>query len=161
MRAYKRVSRRGVLTAGEDRRSRRGTILLEVVIALGLFFVTAAVVFGGLSSSLDTARRLIVRARAADMAVTKLSEIRLGLFEIADDGPNSYEDDDLADWTWEIVTEYLESDVLLEVQEVQVEVIIKHISSGQEYRLVRVLRPEEGGRYRHRDEDMDFAETGP
>ena len=162
MSSHKRTLRRRVPITRQDRQSAGGTILLEVIIAMGLFFTTAAVVFGALSSSLNTARRVIVKARAADLAVTKLSEIRLGLLELTDDGPNPYEEEALEDWTWQIATEYLESDVLLEVQEVQVEVIIKHVSSGQEYHLVRVLRPAEGGRYRRRDdEDREFAEEGP
>jgi len=159
--SHERTLRPTGLVTSEPTRSSGGTVLLEVIIALGLFFVTAGIVFGGLSSSLNTARRVIVKARASDLAVTKLSEIALGLLEITDDGPNTYEEEDLQDWTWEIVTQDRESDGLLGVQETQVEVIVRHVPSGHEFHLVRVLRPGEGGAYQRRGEEREFSEVSP
>lgn len=136
-------------------RGRRGTILLEVILALGIFFTVATVVFAAMSSSFSTVQRVVVKARAADLAITKLSEIRLGEIEIADDGPNAYEEEDLTDWTWQIVATPVQSDTTLPAPETQVEVVITHAPSGQVYRVVRLFAPETGGRYRE-PEEMDL-----
>jgi len=135
-------------TAGpRQRRSRRrrsAVVLLEVVVALALFFGAALVVLAGLNASLRTAQRVQFEAEAADLAVTLLSEIEMGLVAAADDGPNEYEDEELADWTWEIVTAPFEEEVVeLALPEfLHVEVVIRHVPSGQTYRLGQLISSE-------------------
>jgi len=128
-------------------RRRRAAVLMEVVLALVLFFGGSLIVLAGLNSSLRLAQRTKLEAEAADLAVTLLSEIQMGLLAPSDDGPNAFEDDeDLADWTWEIYTETVEEDdPLLELPEfLRVEIIISHTPSGYAHRLVQWMTEDEG-----------------
>lgn len=117
---------------GRTRRRPRAMVLLEVVLAMILFFGGALVILAGLNSSLTGIQRVQVEARASDLAVTLLSEIQMGMVQLVSDGPSSYEDPALADWTWEISVEPFEEQQLdLELPEFQrVEVIICHEPTG-------------------------------
>ena len=121
-----------------------GVVLLEVVLALALFFGAALVVLAGLNASLRTAQRVRLEAEAADLAVTLLSEIQMGLVPPADDGPNEYEYEGLADWTWELVTQPFDEG-LTEValpEFLHVEIVIRHVPSGYTYRLGQLISSE-------------------
>lgn len=124
------------------RRRGKGVMLLEVVLALALFFVTAGVIFGGLDASIGALRRLRLEAQAADLAVTLLSEIQMGLVPAADDGPNSYpEAEALKDWTWQIVTAPAEQTVEGPPFK-QVRIVIVNTARGYTYRLGRLMPDE-------------------
>src|SRR5258708_4398278 len=90
--------------AGRTRRRHRqeGAVLLEVILALVLFVAAAAVLTSGLSSSLDGVERLRLNTHAADLAVTVLSELQLGIKSLALSGPQQFEAP-LDAWTWELV----------------------------------------------------------
>jgi len=107
-------------------------ILLEVVLAMMLFFGGALVILAGLNSSLSGIQRVQIEARAADLAVTLLSEVQMGMVQLVSDGPSSYEDPALAGWTWEIsVVPFEEQQLDLELPQFQrVEVTIRNESSG-------------------------------
>lgn len=126
-------------------RAGRGLVLVEVVLAVTLFFCGALVVLTGLSASLQTAIRVRTEADAADLAVTLLSEIQMGLLPLVDDGPNEYEEEELAHWTWEIVT----SDVETRTEApplVRVEILIRNAREDCTYRLVQLFpEPEAAG----------------
>ncbi len=106
----------------------RAMILLEVVLAMVLFFGGALVILAGLSSSLSGVQRVQFEAQAVDLAVTLISEVQMGTVQIVSDGPSAYEDPDLADWTWQIAVQpYEEEQLDLELPEFQqVEVTIRH-----------------------------------
>ena len=121
-----------------------GIVLLEVVFALTLFFSAALVVMAGLNSALRTAQRVQLEAQAADLAVTLLSEIQMGLVPPNNDGPITYEDEDFTDWSWEVVAETYEEDTL-EValpEFLHVEVVIRHEPSGYAYHLTELMTEE-------------------
>ena len=105
-----------------------------------MVFIAAGVLFLGVDSSVRAARHLRLDAQAADLAVTLLSEIQMGLVEPADAGPEGYEEP-LEDWTWEIVTSPLEEMPLDEEVE-QVEIIISHVGGRCTYRLVQLMAVE-------------------
>lgn len=86
----------------------RGAILLEVVLAMTLFVFGAAAVATALSRSLDSARRLRIRARAADLAVTTVSEIQMGVLPLERVEPTYFDEVDLRQWTWAVAVEPLE-----------------------------------------------------
>lgn len=115
-----------------NRRRPKAMILLEVVLAMMLFFGGALVILAGLNSSLSGIQRVQIEARAADLAVTLLSEVQMGMVQLVSDGPSSYEDPALAGWTWEISVEPFEEQQLdLELPEFQrVEVTIRNESAG-------------------------------
>ena len=118
---------------------RAGVILMEVVLALTIFCLTAGIVLSGMSASFDAAKQVFFGAKAADLAVTKMSVIRLEEVEMANTGPNEYEEEDLANWTWEIAVEMQEPYTLAEEQEARVEVIIRNSETGYVHRLVSLL----------------------
>lgn len=115
-------------------RRRAGVILLEVIFSIVLFASAAAAVIGALNSCMQATDTVRLDAMSADLAVTLLSEIQMGLLPAVSDGPKPFEDSDRADWTWEIATEQVESPLADLPPMVNVEVIVTHIS-GYVYRL--------------------------
>lgn len=107
----------------------RGAVLLEVVLAVTLFFTTAVVVLGGLSTAMTALRKVRSDATSSDLAMTKLSEIQMGLVSAEDQGPTPYEEAELAGWSWQIVT-YPVMDSTGQATLKQVEVIIRSGSGG-------------------------------
>ena len=109
---------------------RRGMVLLEVVLAMAIFFAAALVILAGLSSSVRGVQRVQWEAQAQDLAVSLLSEVQMGLVPLVSDGPTDYEEPDLAGWAWQIVVEpYDEPQAGLELPEFsRVEVIVRHES---------------------------------
>jgi len=123
---------------------RRATVLLEVVIALALFFGAAVVVLVGLHSGVVAARKLRLEARAADLAVTLLSELQMGQLAVEDAGPEAYDEEALADWTWQVVTGDVEDTWDLEdiPPMKRVEILIACPRRAFTYRLVHFFAPE-------------------
>jgi type II secretory pathway pseudopilin PulG len=79
----------------------RGAVLLEVLLALGLFVFAAAVVSSGLNAAVDRTLRLRAQTHALDLAVSVLSEIELGLRPGVAGGPEPFEPP-FEQWTWEL-----------------------------------------------------------
>jgi Tfp pilus assembly protein PilV len=127
----------------------KGIILLEVILSLMLLSVAAGVAFNGLSSCFTALDRARMRSTAADLAVTKMSEIRLGRVELADSGPNDYDEDELAGWhvpdemsawTWQVTVTPLElTNLLIAGKEVQVEVAIRDSETGYVQRVSALM----------------------
>ena len=113
---------------------RRALVLLEVVLALSMTVTAAGVVVGSLSTSMRAVRRLRLETQAADLAVTVASLVRLGLIDTDDPGPQQFEAP-LADWTWQIVTSPVSSN-LEEIRLRAYEIIVTHTGQGHSYRLV-------------------------
>jgi hypothetical protein len=111
--------------------------LLEVVLALALFFGVAVAILGALNTSLRLVRKVRLDAAAADLAVSLLSEIQMGAIPTADAGPTAYEEP-LQDWTWEIVQIPVEGP-LAAMEVARVEVIIRNTPEGYAYRLYGLL----------------------
>lgn len=122
---------------------RSGAVLLEVVLALVLFVGAAAVLSGGLSSSLDSVERLRANTHAADLAVTVMSELQMGVKTWTLSGPQPFEPP-IDGWTWEVsvAPQAPGEDEASPLR--QVEVIIRHAPSGLIYRMTQSLRTEEG-----------------
>jgi len=88
---------------GERPAAPRAAVLLEVVLALALFAATSAIVLGSLNACLRASQGIRLEAAAADLSVSLLSEIQMGLVPLRDAGPEAYEKP-LQDWTWQVVT---------------------------------------------------------
>lgn len=123
-----------------------GAILMEVILALALLAAGGAVTFGALNASFSAVRNIRMQGQAADLAVTKLSEIQLGVLKGVDDGPNEFKDEDLEGWIWQIVTRPIETDSPIAAQMKQVEIIIAYAPGQTVYRLVQLLAnaPDDG-----------------
>ena len=133
-------------------------VLLEVVLSTAIFAMMAMIVLAGLHSCVHSLGRMQLESQAADLAISKVSEVHIGILPPEDEGPNEYEDDkSLVDWTWEIITEEVELDVELEgPQLLQVQVVITNVPSGYTYSM-RFLTPQPPETEETEDEPADFA----
>ncbi len=123
-------------------RAQRGAILLEVVLSMAIFVTMAGVILTGVRNSVLTMHRLGFEARARNLAVTALSEVQMGQLPLQDDGPNSYEDESLAEWTWQVVVS--EPEIGGQVLALKrVEIVIANTDTDYTYRLGQLLRDEE------------------
>lgn len=119
------------------RKTNGGVALLEVVLALALFFAVAVGVMGGLSASVRSVRQVRLEAEAADLAVTLLSEMQLGLVPLADSNPTPY-DEPLQDWTWQVTVSPVEM-IVPGLDLARVEIIIRNTAEDYTYRLYQVM----------------------
>ncbi len=130
-----------IFCCSRARAGRRAAVLLEVLLAMMLFVLSAGVILGAVQASINSVRRIRLQARAANLAVTLLSEIQMGLAERKDEGPTAYEEP-LQDWTWQVITEDLtepaDAPPLLRVS-----VIVENPGEGFSYRLVQLF-PDDG-----------------
>jgi type II secretory pathway pseudopilin PulG len=129
--------------SGERVQTQAGAVLLEVVLALVLFVGAATVLTSGLSSSLDAVERLRLNTHAADLAVSVLSELQLGIKTASLSGPQPF-DSSLEGWTWEIISGPLHSEFEERTPFHKVEVIIRHAPSTLVYRLTQVVPAQPG-----------------
>ncbi|MFZ9880323.1 MAG: hypothetical protein ACO3QC_02845 [Phycisphaerales bacterium] len=79
-------------TRGAPRRA--GGILLELLLAIALFAAAAAFTMSALRSATDGVRRADLRARAADLAESRLAELDAGLVSAGELGEESQADDE-------------------------------------------------------------------
>lgn len=118
---------------GAPRPGWRAAALLEVVLALALFFGVAVGILGGLSASVRAAREIRLDAQAADLAVTLLSEIQLGVVAVENDGPRPYEEP-LENWTWQVAITPV-TGTLTDLKLTRVEVVVRNLPENYTYRL--------------------------
>ena len=69
----------------------RGSILLEVVLALGLFAAAATVISAGISASTQAVERVRLQNHAANLAISLMSELQMHARPVAPIGPESFE----------------------------------------------------------------------
>ncbi len=83
---------------------RYGIVLLEVVLSLSIFFIAAAIIFGGMSASTKAVQTIRTRMHATDLAVTKISELKMGLIQPVSTDLETFDSqsDRLKDWQWRI-----------------------------------------------------------
>jgi Tfp pilus assembly protein PilV len=116
---------------------RQGVALLEVVLALALFFGVAVTILGGLSVCMRSTTQVREEAQAADLAVTVLSYVQMGVLEPADAGPTPCEDP-FGDWTWQTTVASVEAAVA-GLEMTQIEITVKNTIDGYSYRLYELL----------------------
>ena len=108
----------------------RGAVLLEVVLALTLLVSAGAIIGMGLQKSIRTAGQISDAAQAADLAVTLVSQLQMGLVERAAQGPVEYAEP-MAEWTWQITAE-----PLADIQGLQcITVTVTHTTTKLAYSL--------------------------
>jgi hypothetical protein len=135
--------------SASTRPSRRGSVLLEVILSIALFVAAAGTLYAAIASSLRAVQRVRVETMASDLAVTVLSEIHMGLREPASEGPEAFvdplegvEDERLTGWTWEITAEEITSDDQELPGMTQVTVTIVHTETGKGCTLVELFPPQ-------------------
>jgi hypothetical protein len=112
--------------------------LLEVVLALAMFVGFAFAILSGLSVCIRSAGALRQEAQAADLAVTTLSEIQMGLVSPADAGPTAF-DPPADDWTWQIALVPGMPTGIEGADLSQVEIVIRNTGTGYAYRLYEMV----------------------
>src|SRR5438046_3062695 len=122
-----------------QRQSQHGAILLEVILALVLFAAAAAIIGAGLNASLSGVERLRLNTHAANIAVSVLSELQLGIKSLTVSGPQACEAP-LEGWTWEAVATPMQSEWAGAGQLKMVEVIVRHDEPPTVYRLSQIIR---------------------
>lgn len=118
---------------------RRGTALLEVLLALALFVVAAAIVTSGMSASTDNLDRQRRNTHAANLAATVLAEIQLGIRSTAEAGEQPFTAP-FEQWTSELVVTPTETEAGEASGLLRVEVIVRHQDSALVRRLAQVIR---------------------
>jgi hypothetical protein len=116
----------------------RGAMLLEVVLALGLFVMTAVFVLDGMTSATRAVSRARMDSAAADLAITIMSEVEIGTILMVNAGPTDFEMIGYEGWTWEVVFNPLPNHVEL-TQLLECEVVIRHEEDDIVHRMSQVL----------------------
>ena len=130
---------------------RRGGILLEVVLAMVLFFSAGAVILAGLGSAIRGMEQLRLDAQAADLAITLMSRLQIGDLELTDAGPSDFEpiegpQQELDGWTWQVITSQMQDTIDAGGPTGKlVQVIVRNEPKGYSYRLSQWLATDESG----------------
>lgn len=93
-------------TKKSSARDMRGAVLLEVVLALGLFVAGATIALGGLSTATDTVDRLRRELTAVNLASSLIAEVQLGVRPLQSGRPEAFAPP-LSDWSWSLTVEPL------------------------------------------------------
>jgi hypothetical protein len=119
---------------------KRGSVLLEVVLALVIFAAAAAVIGTGLKSAIDGVERLRLQTHASNLAVSVLSELQMSARSLDDTGPEPFAAP-FAGWTWEI-TAQLWGEARGEDEPLTlVEVVVRSEDPAFVHRLAQVMPP--------------------
>ena len=137
---------------------KRGAVLFEVVVALALFAGAAVVISSALNASLNSVERLRLNTHAANLAVSVLSELQLGIKTEAITGPQPFEPP-FERWTWEVIADPQESGATEAVPLRKIEVVIRHDEPEVTYRLSQML-PMESTSIMDADEPGSGSDSG-
>ena len=91
-------------------KNKTGIVLLEVIIALTLFVVAAAVIGSATNSSMQATVDMQRSAHAVNIVRSILAEMEIGQVEITDKSETACEDDEDKGWTYTITTEDVADD---------------------------------------------------
>jgi type II secretory pathway pseudopilin PulG len=123
----------------ELHRRSRGSVLLEVVLAIVLFAAAAAIIGTGLKTAIDGAERLRLNTHAADLAVTVLSELQMGTRSLADTGPEAF-GPPFEGWIWQIAAVPWGDEENRAAPLTSVEVIVGYEPMAFTHRLAQVIQ---------------------
>lgn len=122
----------------------RGSILLEVVVALALFVFAATVITAGLNSSVHEVERLRLNLHASNLAVSVLSELQMGLKPLVTTPPTPF-DPPFEMWNWEVQVTPVDDRLENAAADQRVEVIVRHQSQPIVRRLVQQMAVQPAG----------------
>jgi len=117
----------------------RGTALLEVILALALFVVAAAIVMSGMNASTENLDRQRRHTHAANLAATVLAEIQLGIRPMSEAGEQPFAAP-FDKWTSELIVTPTETETGEASGLLRVEVVIRHQDSALVRRLAQIIR---------------------
>lgn len=117
----------------------RGSVLLEVLLALILFAATAAVVTTAFNASVTSLERQKLTAQALNHAASVLAEIQLGIRPAGSEGAHPL-DPPFEDWTCETTVTATETEGSGLTNLRKLEVIVRHQKSSTVQRLAQFVR---------------------
>ena len=115
-----------------------GTVLLETLAALALLVGAAAVITAALNSSIQSVDRLRAKTHAADLAITLMSEIQLGIKPSVTTSPQRF-DPPFEDWTWEVASGGDEGEIAHSKRFELIEVVVRREDPAITHRLGQVI----------------------
>ena len=116
-----------------------GAVLFEVVLALVLFSFAAIIIGNSFSSSLRSVDRMRYDLYAANLAISTLSEIELGIKPLETSPPTEFEEP-FEKWTWQIEATKPNEDLDIGGGLTLIEVIVVNEELGRETRIARMIR---------------------
>ena len=116
-----------------------GAVLFEVVLALVLFSFAAIIIGNSFSSSLRSVDRMRNDLDAANLAISTLSEIELGIKPLEASPPTEFEEP-FEKWTWQIEATKPNEDLDTGGGLTLIEVIVVNEELGRETRIARMIR---------------------
>lgn len=142
-----------------EARSRRGAVLLEVILALALFAFAAAVVSSSLHSAVERTARLHAQTHALDLAVSVLSEIQMGVRPLTSAGPEPFEAP-YEQWNWQVeVTPYsFDTEDTSGLQ--LVAVVVRNEDSTAVQRLTQLVAPPPAAPAANATDNFDSSAPG-
>ena len=120
----------------------RGSVLLEVVLALALFVGAATIISTGINASIQAVYRLRLETHAANLAISLISEMQMHARPVAPMGPEPF-DAPFTNWSFRIEFSQLEGSGTDNETLVPVEVVVNHNEEPIVYRLTQLFRPTE------------------
>ena len=117
---------------------RSGFILIEVVLALGLFVGAASVIVTGLNAALNSTEELRLETTAANLAFTVFSKLQMGILAGDDSKPHTFGHPD-QEWTWKVDSAPWGNQARGNMALERVEVTVRHKHSDMVYRLAQVV----------------------
>ncbi len=116
-----------------------GAVLFEVVLALVLFTFSVTIISSSFSASMRTVDRMRMELDEANLAISTLAEIELGLKPMESAPPTEFEPP-FEKWSWQVEVTEPSEDLDMGDGLSLVEVIIQSEEFGRETRLARMIR---------------------
>lgn len=116
-----------------------GAVLFEVVLALVLFTFSVTIISSSFSASMRSVDRMRMELDEANLAISTLAEIELGLKPMESAPPTEFEQP-FEKWSWQVEVTEPSEDLDMGGGLSLVEVIIQSEEFGRETRLARMIR---------------------
>ena len=116
-----------------------GAVLFEVVLALVLFTFSVTIISSSFSASMRSVDRMRMELDEANLAISTLAEIELGLKPMESAPPTGFEPP-FEKWSWQVEVTEPSEDLDMGGGLSLVEVIIQSEEFGRETRLARMIR---------------------
>ena len=116
-----------------------GAVLFEVVLALVLFTFSVTIISSSFSASMRSVDRMRMELDEANLAISTLAEIELGLKPMESAPPTEFEPP-FEKWSWQVEVTEPSEDLDMRGGLSLVEVIIQSEEFGRETRLARMIR---------------------
>lgn len=123
-------------------KDQRGSVLLEVVLALLLFVAAATIVTAGMNASVAAVERLRRDTHTLNLALSLMAELQMNARPLESAGPEPFEEP-YEEWMWRIDISAVESAAVDADALKQVEVFVWHPTENSSQRLGQFFRSDD------------------